>query len=110
MLLMYLTLRLRLGDLDDDRIISTIVRVVIASGLTALLVQGVKYTVVALGVTLETGFGVLTQLLVSGGIGVVGYLAFATALHLDEVAVIRQWLDRTRRQLVNGVNGSNDRP
>ncbi len=106
MLLMYLTLRLRLGDLDDDRVVKTIVKVILASGLTAVFVQGVKYTVVALGVTLETGFGVLTQLLVAGMLGVLAYLAFAVALKLDEVAVLRSWLARTKEQLVNGNRGA----
>lgn len=102
MLLMYVTLRLRLGDLDDDRIIRSIGRVLLASALTALLVQGVKSTVVALGVTLETGVGVLTQLLVAGGLGALGYLAFATALGMPEVSALRNWLSRTRTQMANG--------
>lgn len=104
MLLMYLTLRLRLGDLDDERIISTIFRVLIASALMTLLVQGVKETVVRFGVTLETGVGVLTQLLVAGGIGAVGYLAFAVVLRLEEVALLRQWLVKVKLQLLNGRN------
>lgn len=106
MLLMYFTLRARVGDLDDDRVITTIVKVVVASALTALFVQGVKYTVVALGVTLETGFGVLTQLLVSGILGALAYLAFAVAFKLDEVSVLRTWLMRTKEQLLNGNKGA----
>lgn len=103
MLVMYLVLRVRLGDLDDNRIIRSILRVMVASALMALTVQGVKNTVVALGVTLSTGVGVLTQLLVSGVFGVVAYLAFATALGLDEVSAVRLWVRRTVEQLRNGA-------
>lgn len=107
MLLMYFTLRLRLGDLDDNRIISTTVRVVLASALTALLVQGVKYTVVNFfGFDIDTGFGILSQLVIAGGVGLLGYLSFAAALRLEEVAVIRDWLGRTKQQLLNGRNGN----
>ncbi|MBI5404610.1 MAG: hypothetical protein HY976_00115, partial [Candidatus Kerfeldbacteria bacterium] len=102
-LLLYATLRRRLGDLDDDRIIRTIGRVVLASALMALLVQGVKATIVnTLHLNIDTGVGILTQLLVAGGLGTIAYLSFATALRLDEVAVVRQWLSRARQQLTNG--------
>ncbi|MBI4426646.1 MAG: murein biosynthesis integral membrane protein MurJ [Candidatus Kerfeldbacteria bacterium] len=103
MLLMYLTLRVRLGDLDDDRVVRTTVRVLLASALMALVVQGAKYTIVEVfGVTLATGVGVLTQLLVSGVVGGVAYLAFAVFLRLDEVTLIRDWLSRARFSLFNG--------
>lgn len=108
MLLLYATLRRRLGDLDDDRIIRTIGRVVLASALMALLVQGVKATIVnTLHLNIDTGVGILTQLLVAGGLGTIAYLSFATALRLDEVAVVRQWLSRARQQLSNGRSGDN---
>lgn len=107
MLLMYVTLRLRLGDLDDDRVIRTAVRVLLASALMALVVQGAKYTIVEVfGVTLATGVGVLTQLLVSGLVGAIGYIAFATALRVEEVMLIRDWLSRARFSLFNGGNAN----
>lgn len=107
MLLMYWVLRNRLGNLDDDRVIRTITRVVLASALMALLVQGVKYTIVkALGLNIDTGFGILTQLIVAGGVGGLGYLAFATALGLDEVRFVRDWFVRTKQQMFNGKNGN----
>ncbi len=106
MLWMYVTLRARLGDLDDDRVIRTTIRVILASALTALLVQGVKGTLVKmLHLNIDTGFGILTQLVLAGGLGVIGYLAFATALRLDEVGSIRTWFRRFRSQTPNGQNG-----
>lgn len=102
MVLMYVVLRLRIGDLDDDRVVRTTLRIILATTLMAFLVQGVKETVVRLGITLETGFGVLTQLLVSGSLGIIAYLGFAAALNMDEVRSVRQWIGRVRQQLFNG--------
>ena len=108
MLLMYTVLRMRLGDLDDDRIIRTIVKVVGASALMTLLIQGVKFTVVRFGVTLDTGFGVLTQLIIAGGIGVFGYIWFAAAFGLEEVGAIKTWYFGMVRQLKNGTKRNGD--
>lgn len=111
MLLMYATLRRRLGDLDDDHIIRTIIKVVTASGLMALLVQGAKLTVVKVfQLNIDTGIGILTQLCVASAIGVIGYLAFASALGLQEMQVVRQWLSKTKQQLLNGRNGNGHPP
>lgn len=109
MLLMYTVLRMRLGDLDDDRVIKTILKVVGASALMALLIQGVKFTVVRFGVTLDTGFGVLTQLIVAGGIGSFSYIWFAAAFGLEEVGAIKTWFLGLVRSLKNGKqqNGGN---
>ncbi|MFH0828663.1 MAG: murein biosynthesis integral membrane protein MurJ [Candidatus Kerfeldbacteria bacterium] len=107
MLLMYFILRARIGDLDDERVISTIVRIIFACALMTLLVQGVKYTVVAFGLPTDTGLGILTQLVVAGSIGMVGYVAFAAAFGLEEVRFVREWFVRTKRQLMNGRNGDN---
>lgn len=106
MLSMYLVLRFRIGDLDDERVIRTIVRVVFASALMALLVQGIKYTVVALGLTTATGFGILTQLVVAGAGGAIGYVAFAAAFGLPEVRLVREWAQRLRMTLLYGKNGN----
>ncbi len=105
-LLMYLVLRLRIGDLDDERVIRTIVRVIFASALMALLVQGIKYTIVGLGLETDTGVGILTQLAVAGIGGAVGYVAFAAAFGLEEVRLVRGWIQRTFAQLMNGKNGN----
>lgn len=108
MLLMYTVLRVRLGDLDDDRIIKTILKVLGASALMTLLVQGVKFTVVRFGITLDSGFGVLMQLVIAGGVGVIGYVGFAAAFGLEEVRAIRTWCIGFIRQVTNGKRSNGD--
>lgn len=104
---LYAMLRRRLGNLDDERIISSSVRIVGITLLMAMVVQGAKTLLVTLGLSLARGAGVLAQAVLAGGIGVAAYLLFAVQFRLEEASLIRVALVRFR-SLLFGIrrNGS----
>ncbi len=96
----------RLGGLDDDRIIQSVVKIIGVTILMAVAVQGMKYFLVSFGLDLTRAIGVLAQALGAGAVGVVSYAIFASLFRLDEASLISQALQGLRRRLrPNGANG-----
>lgn len=100
---LYWMLRRRLGNLDDERVVASGVRIVGITLLMAVVVQGAKSLLVSLGLDLSRAVGVLAQAVLAGGVGIVTYLLFAVLFKLDEASLVRSALSRFGSLFKNGV-------
>lgn len=105
--LLYAALHRRLGNLDDERVIASTIRIVGVTMLMAVVVQGVKALLVSLGLDLSRAIGVLAQAVVAGGVGVASYLLFAVLFKLEEASLVRTALVRIRTAFTNGRRNGN---
>lgn len=96
MLALLIRLRNRLGDLDDDRILNSIIKIIVASGIMATAVWG-SLQLLALGVNSRTFVGILLQGAGAASIGILVYLASALFFRFDEVRLIREWASKAQR-------------
>ncbi len=87
MLLLLSTLRFRHGDLDDDHLISSTWKIVVASLGMGLVIQGIKYIIAPL-VDMQTFIGVFLQTLGSLFGGGVIYILIAQLFDFDEAHAI----------------------
>ncbi len=101
MMLLLGTLRVRLGHLDDDRILTSTIKIIIASGITAVATW-VALQLFSLGINDQTFVGIFIQGVGAGFIGILVYLVSAMLLRCDEVQLVVAWLKRARQQLTNG--------
>lgn len=103
MLVLLALLRHRLGDLDDNRILESALKIIVASGVMAL---GVWITLqfFALGINSRTFVGILIQGAGAGLVGVILYTCLVVMFRFDEVRLVRQWLIRARNQLFGQNN------
>lgn len=85
------TLRVRHGDLDDDRIISSTWKIIICSLGMGIIIHGLKY-VVADMVNMQTFVGVFIQTVASLFGGGVAYVIIAEHFQFEEARVIQQKL------------------
>jgi len=101
MMALYLILRHRVGDLDDGRIARSVLSFMLASAIMGVGVRLVLEALVS-GVNQSTFVGIFLHGTVAGAVGVVLYVLLALLLRFNEVGLIRQWLGRMKRQLLNG--------
>lgn len=88
-----IALHRRIGHLDEERIFSSVVRIIGVTMLMGMTVQGVKYFLGSFGLELTSGLAVLTQAVVAGGIGVLAYVAFSILLRVEEASMLsRGWV------------------
>jgi putative peptidoglycan lipid II flippase len=92
MMVLFLILRIKHGDLEDDSIISSTWKIVAASLGMGLVIQGLKY-LIAPAVDMQTVVGVATQTIVAILGGGVMYLAIAFYFEFTEARAIlkRLW-------------------
>ncbi len=108
MFLLLLVLRLRLGDLDDERILLSTMKIILASSAMAIVVWAFLHFL-ALGINNKTAIGILIQGAGAALAGTFIYIAITMVFKFDEVSLIRQWLFRARKQLFGRTNRvSND--
>lgn len=98
MLTLLVLLRSRLGDLDDDIILSSAIKIIVASGVMAVATWAALQGL-ALGVNQRTFAGIFVQGVVAGLAGTVTYLAITTLFRFDEMRLIRSWIGRARQVL-----------
>ena len=103
MLLLFLTLRLRLGNLDDDRIINSILKIILVSLLAGVIIQVLKYVIAPL-VDMHTFVGVFLQAIGAALGGGLVYLVLACIGKFDEVDLVIDFLKKAKRQILNGNN------
>lgn len=101
MILLLIILRARVGNLEDSKIVESIIRVLAASAVLGVAVQSMKYIIAPL-VDMQTGVGVLIQASVSALAGALFYLVLSVTFHFEEVAFIREWVAKILRLLKNG--------
>ncbi|MDD5567527.1 MAG: murein biosynthesis integral membrane protein MurJ [Patescibacteria group bacterium] len=102
MLLLLVTLRVAVGDLDDSLIIRSTFKILVCSTAMGFVIQRMKYFIAPL-VDMQTFYGVLTQTLAAVGIGAFVYLVVAIILQCEEIEIIRHWLIKARIQLFGSL-------
>ncbi|MBU1075321.1 oligosaccharide flippase family protein, partial [Patescibacteria group bacterium] len=100
MILLLAALRARLGDLDDHRIITSTLKIILLSLLMGLVVQGLKYIIGPL-VDMKTFFGVFIQTAGSIFGGGLIYISLAVKLNFDEVDIIKRFFQKAKNQFSN---------
>lgn len=120
----------RLGGLDDQRLLSSIVRVALATFVAALVIQGPGSIldrmgvdissaprslrlaaaglkgIIAASVNMQTFRGVATQLVGALGGGVITFLLLARALRIPEISLVRALFRRPRTLLMAATKGA----
>lgn len=99
MTLLLLILRVKFGDLDDRRIIRSVWRIALASGLMGVVILGMKYFIAPL-VDMHTVIGIALQALGSSVAGGIVYMAIAVAFKFEEVDIIRDYLHKLKRAII----------
>lgn len=107
MFLLYITLRKRLGYLDDKTILRSTVKLIIISTIMGLVMWGAKYFL-ALGINMHTFVGIFIQGVGAGVIGIVVFLILALLAKCDEIKIITDWFIKMKRQILNGKNNSSE--
>ncbi|MFH1366600.1 MAG: lipid II flippase MurJ, partial [Patescibacteria group bacterium] len=106
MALLILVLRRRFGNLDDKKIINSTVRIISASAFMAGVIWLIKRFLV-LGINMQTFVGVFLQGLVAGTVGLIFYLLIAFIFRFDEISILRRWIFKTKKEIVNGEENKN---
>ncbi|MFH0819346.1 MAG: murein biosynthesis integral membrane protein MurJ [Patescibacteria group bacterium] len=101
MLMLLTALRVKVGYLDDKRIINSVYKIIFASLIMGVVIHGVKYFVASL-VDMHTFMGIFIQSTVSVSAGVFIYLLIAIYFKFDEVNIVCDWLLKARKQILNG--------
>ncbi|MBI2984574.1 MAG: murein biosynthesis integral membrane protein MurJ [Candidatus Kerfeldbacteria bacterium] len=105
--LLALTLHRRIGHLDDDRIIQSVIKILGVTILMALTVQATKYFLVSFGLDLTRAVGVLAQAVVAGAVGLISYAIFASLFRLSEASLLTSvWQQLRDRVWRNGLTRS----
>lgn len=99
-----IALHKRVGALDEEKIFSSVLKILGVTMLMGLTVQGAKYFLDSFGLVLTSGFAVLVQALVAGGIGVLAYVAFSILFKIEEAAMLSRGWDMFRA-LFRPTNG-----
>ncbi len=84
LILLWVPLRQRVGSLDEEKIVQSLMKLTVAGLACGLLAQAMK-PLVSNVFSLDTFFGVLSQGLIAGLIGLAGYLAVAWLLKSSEL-------------------------
>lgn len=93
MLALLVVLRMRHGDLDDDHVIASTWKIVIAALGMGIVVQGLKYTIAPL-VDMQTFVGVFLQTSIAMLGGASMYITIAHYFHFAEARAVAQRLRR----------------
>jgi putative peptidoglycan lipid II flippase len=105
MFLLLWLLRKRIGYLDDTKIVNSTLKLISISSIMGVVVWISKY-IMSLGINMHTFIGIFIQGVGSALIGLVVYLILAIIFKCDEIKIITDWWKRTKKQMVNGHNGS----
>ena len=103
MLVLYLILHYRLPDIDDNLIISSLLKISFNSLVAGAVVYMVLRILAPL-VDMRSFVGILVQGLGAGLCGLIIYLILGILLKLDEMILIKEKMFKTWRFLKNGKN------
>lgn len=105
MLLLLGALRIKFGDLDDNRIIRSVWKIMTAAFIMGLVIHGMKYFIAPI-VNMRTFVGIFTQTLGSLLAGGAIYIVIALYFRFDEVIIIREYLHKAKLIITNGKKTS----
>ena len=101
MLMLLSSLRVKVGDLDDARIIDSVWKIILASLAMGVVVHGMKYIIAPI-VNMQTTIGLFLQTIGSMVAGIFIYLIIAIYFNFAEVDMVRDWLKKAKEQILNG--------
>ncbi|MFA6028185.1 MAG: murein biosynthesis integral membrane protein MurJ [Patescibacteria group bacterium] len=101
MLMLLVCLRVQCGDLDDQRIINSVWKIILASLVMGLVIHGVKYAVAPL-VDMHTFVGIFLQTVLSMAAGASVYLFIAYYFKFSEVEIVREFMGKAKKLFTNG--------
>lgn len=104
MVLLLSFLRVRFGDLDDDRIVRSSVNIILAAIASGIVIQGLKYFIAPI-VDMTTFVGVFMQTAGAFLGGALTYMLITILLRFDEVRMIRKMLDTIRLAVARAMRG-----
>jgi len=99
MLMLLFVLRLRVGNLDDKKIMLSVLR----TGFNSLLAGGLVYLALQLMarlVNMQTFIGIFIQGLTAGMVGLIIYLILSLVTNCQEVIFVKRWLMRYLKPLI----------
>lgn len=99
LLILMVVLRLRVGYLDDKKIIWSIFKISVNSLLSGAIIY-LMLRIMAGLVDMRTFWGIFTQGLVAGVVGLIFYLALGLLTNCQEISIVKHWLRRYLRPLV----------
>ncbi|MDZ4221646.1 MAG: lipid II flippase MurJ, partial [Patescibacteria group bacterium] len=85
-LVLWLLLRKRLGDLDDSRVFSSTMKITIASVIAGWALY-ITLVIIAPHLDTDTGLGLLLQASIAGAIGLGAYVGLGKFLRMEEMKV-----------------------
>lgn len=88
-ILLFLILRLKIGDLNDKEILLSTIKIVFASLIMGFTIQIVKVLIAPL-VDMQTGFGILIQMAGSLLFGIAVYLGLSFLLKCKEIEAVKE--------------------
>ena len=91
-ILLFVILHHKIGNLDEKKILFSLVRIVTATIGATIFIQIVKY-VVGNMVDMHTYVGVFIQFTSAGVVGIIMYLLFTWALGSEEIKEIKKQID-----------------
>lgn len=103
MILLLIVLRSKIGELEDKKIIVSTLKIILASLLMGVFIQGLKYFIAPL-VDMRTFVGVFLQAAGSIMGGIIIYLIITVLLKCKEISIIRNLILRAKRQVFNSPN------
>ena len=83
MILLFVILRKKLGGLDGKNIMSSVSRILLAATIAGLVTQAMKYAIDRIA-NIDTFVGIFSQLIVSGGLGIVVFIFMSWILKIKE--------------------------
>jgi putative peptidoglycan lipid II flippase len=86
--LLFIVLHRRLGNLDENRIAASILRIIGVTMVMGIAVQITKQATVALGFTLTRAYGVLAQAVAATVVAILTYAIFSVLFKLDEASLL----------------------
>lgn len=100
MLMLLAALRIKFGNLDDERIVNSVWKIILASLAMGLIIHGTKYALSYI-VDMHTFIGIFIQSAASVFAGGFIYLSIAVYFRFSEVDIISEWLLKAKKQILN---------
>ncbi|MFH1235914.1 MAG: murein biosynthesis integral membrane protein MurJ [Parcubacteria group bacterium] len=98
MLFLLILLHHRVGNLDDNRIANSTLKILFISSVMGLVSWGML-RFLAIGVDMQRFVGVLIQGVGAGVVGIIVYLTLAVIMKCEEIHILTSWVKKTKAQL-----------
>jgi putative peptidoglycan lipid II flippase len=110
MLLLFIVLRIKLGYLDEKKIINSGIKVLLSATIAGFTIQILKY-LISRTTGIDTFFGIFAQLIISGGIGIITFLFMSYIFKVEEFFHFKNSISRKlfgAREPINEITEETD--